>query len=140
MNFKQPAELASVASRRSFASSLGFIRSLPQSFMDKVKKTKDVATTTVAGTPAATIAAPSSPDAKKKPVATIRLEDCSASIWGREYVAQGQPRVFYSVTFERSYKDRNGAWKYAHSFDAESLGKVVSLCQQASETIHNLMQ
>ncbi|GEM_PF-1968632 len=108
--------------------------------MEKAKKNKDVATTTVAGTPAAKSAALSSLDAKKKPVATIRVEDCSASIWAREHVAQGKPRVFYSVTLERSYKDRDGAWKYAKSFDAESLGKVVSLCQQASETISGLMQ
>ena len=81
-----------------------------------------------------------SPDAKRKPVATHRVGDCSASVWSREHVLQGVPRVFYSVTLERSYKDRDGSWKYTRSFDAENLGAVVSLCQQAEETIRGLQQ
>ena len=89
---------------------------------------------------AAKEAAPAPHDEKRKPVSTIRVDDCSASIWAREFVVQGQPKVFYSVTLERSYKDRDGAWKYTKSFDADSLGKVVSLCQQASETINGLQQ
>ena len=81
-----------------------------------------------------------SQDAKHKPAASLRADDCSASIWARQFVVQGQPKTFYSVTLERSYKDRDGAWKYTKSFDAESLGKIVSLCQQASETINGLQQ
>jgi len=99
-----------------------------------VKKNKDVAGQE---TPAEKI---TSQDAKKKPVATIRVDDCSASVWAREFVVQGQPKKFYSVTLERSYKDRDGAWKYTKSFDSDSLGKIVSLCQQASETINGLTQ
>ena len=37
-------------------------------------------------------------------------------------------------------KDRDGSWKYTRSFDAENLGAVVSLCQQAEETIRGLQQ
>ena len=90
--------------------------------------------------PAAKDAAPASQDERRKPVATIRVDDCSASIWAREFVVQGQPKTFWSVTLERSYKDRDGAWKYTRSFDSDSLGKIVSLCQQASETINGLQQ
>ena len=79
-------------------------------------------------------------DAKRQPVATVRADDCSASIWAREAVVQGKPRIFYSVTLERSYKDRDGAWKYTRSFDADSLGKITDLCRQASETIKELEQ
>jgi hypothetical protein len=77
-------------------------------------------------------------DAKRRPLRTIRVDDCSASIWAREYVVQGQPKLFYTVMLERSYKDRDGLWKYSRSFDPESLGKIVALCQQASEVIHEL--
>jgi hypothetical protein len=87
--------------------------------------------------PAATDAAPA---AKRLPVKTFRIGDCSASIWAREFVAQGQPRTFYSTTLERSYKDRDGAWKYTKSFDLDSLGSVVALCQQASEAIAALQE
>lgn len=83
-----------------------------------------------------TSAAPdAAPAATRRPVKTIRVDDCSASIWAREFAVQGEPRTFYSVTLERSYKDRDGAWRYAKSFDPESLGAVVALCQQASEAI-----
>ncbi len=85
-------------------------------------------------------AAPAPQDAKRRPVHTIRQEDCSASIWTREAVVQGQPKTFCSVTLERSYKDRDGSWKYTKTFDAGSLGKVVTLCQQASEYIATLQQ
>jgi hypothetical protein len=81
-----------------------------------------------------------SQDAKRKPVAVIRVDDCSASIWAREVMVQGQPKTFYSVTLERSYKDRDGAWKYTRSFDQDSLGKIVSLCQQAEEKIRGLTE
>ena len=80
------------------------------------------------------------PVAKRRPVKTLRVEDCSVSIWARDFVVQGQPRTFYSVTLERSYKDRDGQWRYTKSFELESLGKLVTLCQQASEFIHGLQQ
>ena len=82
-------------------------------------------------------AAPATQDAKRRPIHTIRLEDCSASIWARESVVRGKPQIFYSVTLERSYKDRDGSWKYTKTFDAGSLGTVVTLCQQASEYIEH---
>jgi len=104
-------------------------------------KNKDVAgKNRSAEKPVATDAAGALQDAKRKPVASLRADDVSASVWAREFVIQGQPRTFYSVTLERSYKDRDGAWKYTKSFDADSLGKIVSLCQQASETIRGLQQ
>ena len=41
---------------------------------------------------------------------------------------------------ERPEEDRDGTWRYTKSFDPDSLGKVVSLCQQASEVIAELAQ
>jgi hypothetical protein len=102
--------------------------------METSKKKKDAATTADSAAQAAI--APQ--DAKRKPVHTIRLDDCSASIWAREATVQGAPRTFYSVTLERSYKDRDGSWKYTRSLDAESLGRAMSLCQQAGEYINRL--
>lgn len=93
-----------------------------------------------AAPPAPATAEQPSRDVKRKPVAVIRVEDCSASVWAREVMVQGQPRTFYSVSLERSYKDRDGAWKYTRSFDADSLGKIVSLCQQAEQTIRGLTE
>ena len=77
--------------------------------------------------------------AKRQPIKTIRVDDCSASIWARDAVIRGDSVRFFSVSFERSYKGKDG-WKYTKSFDAESLGKVITLCQQASEAIEALQQ
>jgi hypothetical protein len=99
-----------------------------------IKKHKEVSGTV----PEETAAKDAAPAAKRLPLKTLRVEDCSASIWGRDQMVRGEMRVFFSVTFERSYKDRNGAWKYTKSFDADSLGKLVTLCQQASEAIESL--
>ena len=106
----------------------------PSLFMSK--KNKDVAG---AERPAEQPAeAGASPEAKRRPIQTFRVEDVSASVWSREFVVQGQPRTFYSVTFERSYKDAQGTYRYTKSFDLESLGKVVTVAQQAAEFIHGL--
>ena len=48
--------------------------------------------------------------------------------------------MFFSVTLERSYKDRDGSWKYTKSFSAEDLGKIVSLCKQAETAIGELRE
>ena len=106
-----------------------------------VKKQKDLSDTKSENTPvmenAATNAATA---AKRQPIKTIRIDDCSASIWARVALIRGESTTFYSVSFERSYKDRDGSYKYTKSFDADSLGNVVNLCQQASESIQSLQQ
>src|SRR6266567_7334580 len=76
--------------------------------------------------------------AKRTPAKSLRVDDCSASIWAREYPVQGKPTTFYSVTFERSYKDRNGSWSYTKSFSQDDLGKLIALCQQAEAAIAEL--
>lgn len=106
-----------------------------------VKKQKDLSGTKPENTPVMeTAATDAAPAIKRQPIKTIRIEDCSASIWVRDAVMRGQPTKFYSVSFERSYKDHAGSYKYTKSFDYESLGKVVNLCQQASEAIESLKQ
>ena len=74
-------------------------------------------------------------DASQRPIKSFRVDDCSLSVWARERNVNGEPVVFYSATLERSYKDKSGAFKYSKSFDAASLSKLVTLCQQASEFI-----
>lgn len=104
-----------------------------------IRKNKDVAVTKTAENPVAPDATNAMQEASRKPVTTIRVEDVSCSIWAREHLVQGQPKVFYSCSLERSYKDRDGRWRYTKSFDLESLGKVCAAVQQASETIAGLI-
>jgi hypothetical protein len=68
----------------------------------------------------------------KKPAAKVTLHPVSAAIWRN----QNQKGVFYSVTFERSYKDEAGKWQTSSSFDTNHLlllAKVADLAH--SKTI-----
>ena len=80
------------------------------------------------------------PEATKGPLKVLRIDDVSVSVFARDRQVQGQLRTFYSVSFSRSYKDASGTWKYTKNFDVEDLGKIVGLCQQASEYIDGLQQ
>ena len=75
-------------------------------------------------------------EAKKGPAKQFRVDDVSASVFARER----NGRNFYSVSFSRSYKDRDGSYKYTTSFDADDLGRVVTVAQQASEYIHGIVE
>lgn len=79
-----------------------------------------------------------SPEVKRGPIKTFRQADVSASVWARDHVIRGEPRRFYSVTFERSYRDATGHYRYTRSFSPDDLGALMSLCQQAGDFILEL--
>jgi hypothetical protein len=87
-------------------------------------------------------AAPQAPASveKKGPVKTVRVDDVSASIWSRIVEMKGQPTLFYSVTFERSYRDSTGGWKYTRFFDVNDLGKIAACAQEAGAYIGSLVE
>ena len=53
-----------------------------------------------------------------KPIETLRFSPVAAAIW-KNQTAEGKP--FYSVTFSRTYKDKEGKWKDADSFSGSNL-------------------
>lgn len=109
--------------------------------MAAAKKNKDVAgADSPAGNPAAQDAASASTDAKRKPIQTVRIGDVSASIWARDHQVRGAMRTFYSVTLERSFRDRDGAYRYTKSFDPDSLGTLVGVIQKADEYLRQLQE
>jgi hypothetical protein len=62
-----------------------------------------------------------------KPVAKVQLYPVTGSIW-KNQTSKG---AFYSVTFERSYKDDNGKYQTSSNFNASDLllvSKVSDLC------------
>jgi hypothetical protein len=69
------------------------------------------------------------PPEKRQPVWSHRENDVSVSAWKREY----NGLLFYSFSFERSYKDAGGQWKYTRSFGEDDLGKLVACIQAASD-------
>jgi hypothetical protein len=107
--------------------------------MAKASKNTEVAGKEPEETTAAKEAAAASQDAKRRPIQTIRIGDVSASVWSREHVIQGQPRIFYSATFERSFKTRDGGYGYSKSFDPDSLGALVAVIQRTDEYLQGLL-
>ena len=70
----------------------------------------------------------------KPPVAKLRLGLLNASIWQRTT----DKGAFYSVSFERRYKDNEGKWQSTYSYDAGDLLLLAKLADQAHSKIVEL--
>ena len=70
----------------------------------------------------------------KKPTAKINLHPVSAAIWRN----QNPKGVFYSVTFERSFKDEAGKWQTSSTFNANDLLLLAKVADQAHSEIYKL--
>jgi hypothetical protein len=69
-----------------------------------------------------------------KPAAKVSLYPVSAAIWRN----QNPKGVFYSVTFERSYKDDAGKWQTSSTFNASDLLLLAKIADQAHSEIFKL--
>ena len=67
----------------------------------------------------------------KKPFHTLRSGGMQAAIW----LNDGIKGPFFSTTFSRSFKDRNGAWRNASSFGLTDLEALMNLTLDAKEWI-----
>jgi hypothetical protein len=65
------------------------------------------------------------------PVAKLRIGKVKANIWERK----SNNGTFYSVTFERGYKDADGHWQTTDSFDTADLLALAKLADQAHTRI-----
>ena len=70
----------------------------------------------------------------KKPAAKISLYPVSAAIWANS----NKKGTFYSVTFERSYKDDAGKWQTSSTFNASDLLLLAKVADQAHSEIVKL--
>ena len=73
-------------------------------------------------------------EGKKPPVAKLKIGLNNASIWQRVT----EKGVFFSVTFERRYKDAQGKWQSTQSFNSEDLLSLSKLVDQAHTKILEL--
>jgi hypothetical protein len=69
-----------------------------------------------------------------KPAAKISMFPISAAIWRTEK----DGRSFYSVTFQRSYRDEKGAWQNSDSFGLGDLLLLAKVADQAHGEIYKL--
>jgi len=70
----------------------------------------------------------------KKPAAKINLFPVTAAIW-KNSNAKGD---FFTVTFERSYKDDAGHWQSSNSFNPSDLLLLAKVADQAHSKIYEL--
>ena len=71
----------------------------------------------------------------KKPVTKVSLYPVSAAIWRNE---GSKGEAFYNVTFERSYKDNDGAWQRSESFTISDLLLLAKVADHAHSEIYKL--
>jgi hypothetical protein len=70
----------------------------------------------------------------KPPIAKLRIGLIYANIWQRIT----DEDAFYSVSFERRYRDSRGNWSSTHSFNADDLLALAKLADQAHTRILSL--
>lgn len=83
-------------------------------------------------------ARPAAAEAGRAPVKVFRIDDVSASVFSAERQFRGSPVTFYSVSFSRSYLGSDGKRRYAKSFDADDLERIVHLSEQAGDYLLGL--
>ena len=69
-----------------------------------------------------------------KPAAKVSMFPITAAIWHNER----DGRSFYSVTFQRSYKDEKGNWQHSDSFGLGDLLLLAKVADQAHGEIFKL--
>jgi len=70
----------------------------------------------------------------KKPDAKFRAGQISATVWTNQgQTKDGNVRTFSSVSFEKSYKDKEGAWKTTKSLNVQDLPKASLVLTKAYE-------
>jgi len=73
---------------------------------------------------------------KNTPEKSFRASPVSATVWANEAQGlDGTPRLFRTITLERSYKDKEGSWKKSHSLRVNDLPKAVLVLEKAYEYI-----
>jgi hypothetical protein len=70
---------------------------------------------------------------KKMPETKFRSGAIAATIWANETVRDGKKVTYKSVTFERSYKDKNDEWQSTNSLRTADIPKAILVLTKAYE-------
>jgi hypothetical protein len=70
---------------------------------------------------------------KKMPETKFRSGAIAATIWANETVRDGKKVEYKSVTFERSYKDKNDQWQSTNSLRTADIPKAILVLTKAYE-------
>ena len=73
-------------------------------------------------------------EGKDKPVDSLDAGNIRASIWENK----GQNGKYHSVTFSKSYQDKEGNWQRSSNFNKTDVLKLSHVASQAYERINQL--
>ena len=68
-----------------------------------------------------------------KPERRFRCGSCEAAVFENERDVNGKKVRFKKVSFQKRYKDPEGAWKSTHSLDTNDIPKAVLVLSKAYE-------
>lgn len=71
----------------------------------------------------------------KRPEKEFSSGAIRATIWNNETQKEGKPINFHTVSFERSYKDRNGDWKTTSALRVNDIPRASLVLSKAYEYI-----
>ena len=73
---------------------------------------------------------------KNKPEKKFRASPVTATVWTNEAKSKdGEPRMFRTISLERSYRDKEGAWQSTTSLRVNDLPKAVLVLNKAFEYV-----
>ena len=72
---------------------------------------------------------------KNKPEMTFRAGGVKATIWNNSAMKDGKKIEYKTVSFDRSYKDKEDAWKTTNSLRSNDIPKAVLVLSKAFEYI-----
>ena len=67
---------------------------------------------------------------KNEPIKQFFARNVSGSVFQSEGMKDGRSFKTFSVSFSRSYKDKDGKWAYSSSFRAQDLPKLTVVTRQ----------
>ena len=75
-----------------------------------------------------------------QPEITFRHGPCSASIFENEYTRGGESFTVRTVSFQRSYLDKEGTWQRTNSLKVNDIPKAVLVLNKAYEFLTSTSQ
>lgn len=71
-----------------------------------------------------------------EPIHRAQLGRVSVAVWENETkFEEGIKRTFYTVTLERSYKDKDDAWQTTHQLSGRDIGDAIALLQNVQQVV-----
>jgi hypothetical protein len=68
---------------------------------------------------------------KTPPVYKNQLNAMQIAVWSNTHQVEGEDRTFYTITLERSYRDKDDVWHKTKQLRERDIGDTIALLQSA---------